>query len=119
MDRHAVVHAEAERRRVHDPETALDRLEVRDLGDELGRRVSLGVGAEDAVVLALGHEDGVGVELEGAQRRRRVGAEVRVAGAGGADDDAALVEVTQGAAADVRLADRRISSALMTRVITP
>ena len=67
----------------------------------------LGVGIVDAVVLALGHEDRLGTQLEGAQRRRRVGAEVRVAGAGGADDDASLLDVTQGAPPDVRLADRR------------
>ena len=58
--------------------------------------------ARDAV---LRHQDRLGADLERAQRRRGVGREERVAGAGGEDDDAALLEVAHGAAADVRLGD--------------
>ena len=46
VDRNAVVHAQRERRRVHHPEAALDRLEVRQLGQEL----RVGVGPRVAVV---------------------------------------------------------------------
>src|SRR5450759_1639416 len=89
VDGHLVVHAEAERGGVHHLEAALDGLEVRELRDELGARLFLGVGSVHAVVLAL----------EGAQRRRGVGAEVRVAGAAGADHHAPLLQVTDGAPA--------------------
>ena len=62
------------------------------------------IGGVDAVDLrAL--EDDVGLHLHGAQRGRGVGGEVGVAGAGGEDDDAALFEVADGAAADERLGD--------------
>src|SRR5450756_170070 len=96
MDGHLVVHAEAERGGVHDFETALDGFEVRELRDELGARLFLRVGSVHAVVLALGHEDGVGLELEGAQRRRGVGAEVRVAGTGNPyfSTDSAAAQIT-------------------------
>ena len=45
------------------------------------------------------------MDLGRAQRRRRVGREERVAGAGGEDHDAALLEVAHRAAADVGLGD--------------
>ena len=51
-------------------------------------------------------EDDVGLDFHGAQRRGGVGGEVRVAGAGAEHDDAALLEVADGAAADERLGDR-------------
>ena len=50
------------------------------------------------------HED-LGADLDRAQRRRRVGREIRVAGAGHEDHDAALLEVAHGAPPDVRLGD--------------
>ncbi len=49
-------------------------------------------------------QQGVGVDLGSTQRRGRVGGEERVAGTGGEDHDAALLEVAHRLAADVRLA---------------
>ena len=70
----------------------------------VARLVDHRVGGVDAVDLrAL--EDDVGLHLHRAQRRGGVGGEVGVAGAGGEDDDAALFEVADGAAADERLGD--------------
>ena len=72
-----------------------------------GRNVGVGIGARVAVVDAphavLRHQDRLGLDLERAQRGGRVGREVRVAGAAGEDHDAALLEVPDRAAADVRL----------------
>ena len=71
------------------------------------------VGRVDALHAVLRHEDRVGVDLERAQRRRGVGGEERVAGAGGEDHDALLLQVADRAAADVGLGnlgdvDRRL-----------
>src|SRR4029077_11523746 len=97
-DGQAVVHAERDRGGVHDREATVEDLEVADLG-ELHRVGELervgGVDAVDAGVGAL--EDGLGADLGGAQRRGGVGGEVRVAGPGGEEDDAALLEVADGA----------------------
>ena len=70
----------------------------------LGVRVRHGVPVVDAVDLGRLEQD-LGVDLDGAQRGGRVGREVRVAGAGHEDRDPALLEVADGAAADVRLGD--------------
>jgi hypothetical protein len=70
---------------------------------------SFGVGVlarvvvEDALHAVLGHEDGLGVHLDGAQRGGGVRGEERVARARGEDDDAPLLQVAHRAAADVRL----------------
>ena len=74
-----------------------DLLEERGVG-VLGR--VRGVDALDAV---LGHQDGLGMDLRGAQRGGRVGGEERVARAGGEDHHAPLLEVADGPAPDVRL----------------
>src|SRR5436190_461203 len=67
-------------------------------------------------------DDHVGADLHRAERRRGVRGEVRVAGAGREDHDAPLLEVTHGAAPDVRLAqlhhadralDARVESGLL------
>src|SRR6185437_5347931 len=50
-------------------------------------------------------DDDVGFDLNGPQYRGGVGGEVRVAGAGGEDDGTPLLEMSYGAAADVRLGD--------------
>ncbi len=74
-----------------------------------GRNCASGSRARVAVVDALDavlrHQDRLGADLERAQRRGRVGGEERVAGAGREDDDPALLEVADRAAADVRLGD--------------
>jgi hypothetical protein len=63
-----------------------------------------GSGGVQAVDLGgLDHE--IGADLDGAQRGGGVGGEEGVAGAGCEDHDAAFLEVADGAAADVVLAD--------------
>ena len=87
--------------------TCRPRLQHVDVGEfvELdGIRVRLGVGVVDAVDLGRLH-DALGVDLERAQRGGRVGGEVRVARAGGEDDDAALLHVADRAPPDVGLGD--------------
>ena len=70
-------------------------------------RVDARVAVVDALDAVLRHQDRLGADLERAQRGRRVGREERVAGAGREDHDAALLEVADRAAADVRLGDLR------------
>jgi hypothetical protein len=64
----------------------------------------LGVGGVDAVDLGR-LEQHVALKLGGAQGGAGVGREEGVAGARGEDDDAALLEVPEGAAADEGLGD--------------
>ena len=85
---------------------ALDRLQVRELGQEASRSGRLaGRRRSTPVDRVLGHQDRLGADLERPQRGGRVGGEVRVAGAGREDDDRALLEVPDRPAADVRLGD--------------
>ena len=80
-------------------------LDVGELVEALGVGVMLlGIGVVDAVDLGR-LEDHLGADLHGAQAGRGVGGEERVAGAGGEDHDAPLLEVARGAAADVGLGD--------------
>jgi len=66
--------------------------------------VDLGVGGVDAVDRG-GLEEDVGLDLHGAEAGGGVGREEGVAGAGGEDDDAVLLEVAHGTAADVGFGD--------------
>ena len=50
-------------------EAALEGLAVRDLRDELGVRIDLRIGREHALHPVLGHQDGLRVDLQRAQRR--------------------------------------------------
>ena len=63
------------------------------------------IGIVDPVHLGA-FEDDVGLDFHRPQRGRRVGAEVRIAGAGAEDHDPAFLEVADGAPADERLGDR-------------
>src|SRR5919199_4645455 len=105
IERDAALHAQRERGEVHDPQAALERLHVRDRVDQPRVGVLARVGGEDALDAVLRHEDRLGVDLARPQRGGRVGREERVAGAGGEDHDAALLEVAHRAPADVRLGD--------------
>ena len=87
VERQPVLHAERERRGVHDVQPALQCVHVGDLVDELALGVRPRVGGVDALDPVLGHEDGLGVDLDRAQRGRGVRREERVAGARGEDDD--------------------------------
>ncbi len=105
-DREPVVHAEGDGGGVHHREAAVQHLEVADLGELHGVGVLERVGGVDAVDAGVGaFEDRLGADLRGAQRRGGVGREVGVAGAGGEEDDAALLEVADGAQRDERLGD--------------
>src|SRR5215213_4131070 len=78
---------------------------MRDLRDELRAVVELRVGRVDALAAVLRHQDRLGVDLERAQCGGGVGREERVAGAGGEDHDARLLEVAHRAPPDVGLRD--------------
>ena len=87
--------AKRDRRRIHDLEVARQHLVIGQLLVALGLGILLGIGAVDAVDLgALQHR--VAAHLGGAQRRRRVGGEEGIAGAGGEDHDPALLQVAHG-----------------------
>jgi hypothetical protein len=109
VDGQPVLHAERQRGGVHDAQPALQRLHVRDLGDEHGLGVLARIGGVDALHPVLGHEDRFRVDLHSAQRRRGVGREERVARPRREDHDPALLEVAHRAASDVRLGDLRDS----------
>ena len=69
---------------------------------------SFGSARVDAVDPRVGAlQDGVGLDLGRPQRGRGVGGEERVARAAGEDHDPALLQVADGAAADVRLGHLR------------
>src|SRR3954454_10961128 len=126
VDREVVLHAQRQRREVHDAQALLERLHVRDVVEELRVGVRARVVVVDALDAVLGHEQRLGVDLDRAQRRRGVRGEERIDGAGGEDDDAALLEVAHRAAADVGLGHLlhvdgrlhpRVDVALLQRVL--
>ena len=124
-DGHLVVAAERHRGGVHDADAIGQEAIVGEPGEHLGVFVPRRVAVVDAVDLGR-LEQRAGVDFHGAQRGRGVGREVGVAGAGGEDDEAPLLEVTDGAAADVGLGDladlerrhhARRDAALLERVL--
>src|SRR5580765_468184 len=103
VDRQLLVAAQRKRGGVHDLEVLVDRLVEADLRVALRARVALGVvGVHPVHLGALEHD--LGAHLAAAQRRRGVGGEERVAGAGGEDHHLALLQVADRLAADVGLA---------------
>ena len=87
-------------------EIAVECLLERDPVVALGLRVLFRVGAVDPVdVGRLEHR--VALHLGGAQHRRRVGGEERIAGAAGEHHDAVLLEMAQRPRALIGLADLR------------
>src|SRR5208283_2518793 len=103
-DRHVVVEAQGEGRRVHDLEALLQGVDEADLVVLHGVRVLLRVLVVDAVDLCR-LDDYVCVQLGGAQGVYRVGREIGVARARDEDDQAPLLEVADRAAQDERLGD--------------
>ena len=85
-------------------------LQVGEVFDQLRRRIGRRVGIVNAVDLG-GLEDRLGADLDGAQGSRRIGRKIGIAGAGGKNDHAALLQVADGPAADVRFGDLLISIA--------
>src|SRR5688500_19260881 len=88
-----VVHAEGNGRGVHDLQLPLEDLQIRNAWVFGGRRGEHRIGGVDAVDLGA-LQDELGLDLHGAQRGGGNGLEIRVAAAGGEDDDAACVQVT-------------------------
>src|SRR4026207_2321752 len=115
VDRQLLVAAQRERGGVHDLQVLVVRLVEAELRVAWRARGALGVGGVDAVDLgALEHD--LGAHLAAAQRRRGVGGEEGIAGAGGEHHHLALLEVADGLAADVGLAhlldvERRLHAA--------
>ena len=89
---------------VHDTEVEAEHLAVGDLLEFGGFVVDFRVCGVDAVD-GGGLEKDVCLDLHGAEAGGGVGGEEGVAGAGGEDDDAILLEVAHGAAANVGLGD--------------
>jgi hypothetical protein len=75
---------------------------VGDLVEALGVGDLFGVGVVDAVHFC-GLEQDIRLDFRGSKRGAGIGGEEGVAGAGGEDDDTALLEVAYGAAADERV----------------
>src|SRR5262249_13888 len=101
--RQTVVHAQGDRRRIHDLEPTVQDIEIVETREERRVRLLHRVGAVHAVDFGR-FEDHVGPDLDRAQRRGGVGGEVRVPRPSREHDDPALLEVADGAAADVGLA---------------
>src|SRR5665213_195136 len=104
QDRHRVVAAEADRRRVSEFQVASQHLVVVQRVEPNGVRVGLGVAVVDAVD-ALGHQHHLGADLECALRRRCVSREKRRTKARSEDDDAALLQVPDRPTRNVGLGD--------------
>src|ERR1019366_2237286 len=102
--RHVVVAAQRNGGGVHYPQVQPQDVRVGYLLELHRIGVQLGVGGVDAVHGGRLQQD-VRVDLHGAQRGGGVGGEERVARARGEDDDPALFQVADGAAADVGLGD--------------
>ncbi len=88
-DRQIVVHAQRDCRCVHHFQLPLQHLLVGDAIETSRRRILHRIGRIDTVNFG-GLENYVGLDFQRAQRGGRVSCEVRIAGAGGEDDDAAL-----------------------------
>src|SRR5215475_14021214 len=98
-DGHTVVHAQRDRGGIHDLKILMQDVAVADLVEELSAGDALGIGVVNAVD-ASGLEDDVGLDFHGAESGGGVRGEIRIAGAGSEDHDAAFFKVTHGAAAD-------------------
>ena len=99
-----VVHGKGSRRGVHDGQMLGKDFVIGDgvIFDGIG--IFRRVGRIDAVDV-LGQQNRVGIDLCRAEHRARVGREIGVACAAAEDDDAALLQMPDGLAADVGLGD--------------
>src|SRR5205823_12131553 len=104
-DRDPALFGERCRGRVHDTEPLFETVTVRELLIFLRTTHDLRIRVVDAVDPVLAHEDGVRVDLRGAQGGCRVAREERVAGTRCEDHHRAFLELVDRAAADVRLGD--------------
>src|SRR5918999_5851357 len=93
--RETVVHAQGDRGRIHDLQSATENLEVGQRVEALCVGIELGIRVVHAVD-AGGLQDRLRVDLERAKRGGGVGREVGVAGTPGEDHDATFLEVADG-----------------------
>ena len=96
--------AHDDRRGVHDIEAVGQHLVERQARIALGIGIGDRIGVVDSVDLGRLEQD-FRIDFDGAQARRRVGREERIAGAGAEDHHAALLEMANRAAPDVILAN--------------
>ena len=101
---HIVVTTQGDGGGVHDAEIKTKHLAVGDLLELGGGVIFFGIGGVDTVD-GGGFEEDVGLDFHGPEAGGGVGGEEGVAGAGGEDDDAVLLEVAHGAAANVGFGD--------------
>ena len=97
-----IVHREARGGGVHDGQMAREDLVIGDVVKLHGVLVDAGIGAVNAVDV-LGKENGVGVDLAGAEHGGRVRGEIGAAGAAGEEDDLALLQMLDRALAGIGL----------------
>ena len=100
-----VLACQRNRRGIHHPQIAGQDLQIVESFETLGARLSLGVRIVDAVHLGSLQER-VTTHFGGPESRRRIGGEIRVAGPGGENYDAILLEMPQRPASDIRFANR-------------
>src|SRR3990170_988674 len=98
-DGEGVLHAEGECGGVHHLEAAVEGVQVAEAQELSGGGVLRRISLVDPVHVLLGHEQYIGADLDGAKGGGRIGRHVGVAGAGGEDDHAALLQVANGATA--------------------
>src|SRR5450432_943269 len=103
-DRHGVVAAQADGRRVRKFQVAGKHFVVVESVEAHGVRIALGVAVVDPVD-TLGHQDHLGADLERALSGGRVGGEVRRPEASAKNDDPALLQVPDRPAWHVGLGD--------------
>src|SRR6516164_3086212 len=101
--RQAVVAAHHDRGRVHDVEPVGKYLVEAEPCVARRLRVAQRIIGKDPVHLGRLQQH-IGIDLDGAQRRRGIGGEERIAGTGGEDRHPSLFQMAHGAAADVVLA---------------
>src|SRR5262245_36931239 len=104
-DGELVVHAERDGRRVHHRQSPVERFDVADAGELHRLRVLGRIGRVDTVHLG-GLQEDLGSDLHRPEGARRVRGEERIARARGEHDHAALLEVPDGAPANVGLRHR-------------
>src|SRR5271157_941384 len=97
-----ILAAHRDGRSIHHPQPESQHVHVADGLEHGGILHHGGIVGVDAVDFGR-LQDGVGLDLHGEQRGRRVGGEVRTAGATGEDHDAAFFEVADCTAPDKRL----------------
>ena len=101
----SVVHAEGDGGGVHHLQPLLEHLEIRDPIEARRRGIEHRVRVVDPVHLGR-LQDHFGLDLHRPERRGRIGAEIRIAGAGAEHDDASFFQVADGPPADERLGHR-------------